>query len=86
MSQISEKRQERIKEDILSEMFEFYPKFEYTETISDRVNRDNEFILRLLKELKDKGFVGEINESRGRKIKRKWQLRKNVYETYKELI
>lgn len=86
MSKISKERQERIKEELLRELFDIFPHFDCTETISEKVNRDNEFILKLLKELKKKGLIGEIQESKGKNIKRKWQMRSKVYGMYKELI
>jgi hypothetical protein len=86
MSRISKEKQDRIKEDILREMFENYPEFEYTESVAEKIIRDNEFTLKLLKEMKRKNLINEIRESSGRKIKRKWQMKKEVYYAYKDLI
>ncbi len=86
MSKISRGKIERIKEEILRVIYEAYPQFKYTYEIADSVLRDDEFILNLLKELKEVGLVSNLEETRGAKIKRKWTLTKITYEKYKELL
>ena len=86
MSKISQERIERIKEEILRNLYESYPEFKYTYEVSDFVLRDDEFTLNLLKELKKVGLVEHLEESKGAKIKRKWSLSNNAYEKYKELL
>jgi len=85
MSRISDKKKDRIKEDIIRELYENYPGFLYTEKISEEINRDNEFILNLLNELMKGKIVNKLNESKGRKVKRKWQLDEKAFDAYKKL-
>ena len=86
MSRISDRKKDRIKEEIIRELYENYPGFLFTEKISENVNRDNEFILGLLNELAKGKVVNALNESKGLKVKRKWQLDENAFDAYKKLI
>lgn len=85
MSNISYQKKEKLKEEILRIIYESYPKFYYTYQIADHLIRDDEFVLNLLKELKEKALVVCLEESSGGNVKRKWGLKKEVYEKYKEL-
>ncbi len=86
MSRISDEKKDRIKEEIVRVFFEQYPRRWWTYDISDEMIRDDEFILKLLKELENKGLVVNTKESKGGKIKRKWGLSKLQYEKFKELF
>ena len=85
MSKISDKKKDRIKEDIIQELYENYPGFLYTENISEKIIRDSEFTLSLLNDLKKGKVVNVLNETKGNKIKRKWQLHENAFDAYKKL-
>ena len=86
MSLISDNKKERIKIDILRFLYDEYPKMFYTYEVADALTRNDEFILGLLVELKDKKTVHWIEETGGGKIKRKWGMSELIHNTYKELL
>lgn len=86
MSLISENKKERIKMDVLRFLYDGYPKMFYTYEVADALLRNDEFILGLLIELRDKKTVHWIEETKGNKIKRKWGMNELIYKTYKELL
>jgi predicted transcriptional regulator len=86
---ISEKKIKRIKEDILSLLYENPAKPLFTSHIAEEMIRDEEFILRLLNELNKEGLIDKIQtNSDGKKFlaRKKWTLKSNVYSQYKQLI
>ena len=86
VSKISLKKEAKIKEETLRLLYDKYPKFNYTNTISYEILRNNEFVLRLLNELMKEGLVSFIEEKGGRGIRKKWCLKNDVFEKYKELL
>ena len=83
---ISNKKKEKIKEQILSYLFLENPKSIYTAHIAQEIARDEEFIKKLLLELKDKGLVLEIKKNKqGLNYKRRarWRLSEQAYNHYK---
>ena len=86
MSKISQEKIERLKEEVLRVLYESYPEFKYTYQVSDSLLRDDEFILDLLKDLERLKLITQIEESKGKNVKRKWGLTKLTYEKYKELL
>lgn len=86
MSKISLKKEAKIKEETLRLLYDKYPEFNYTNTISYEILRNNEFVLRLLNELMKEGLVSFIEEKGGRGIRKKWRLKEGVFEKYKELL
>ena len=86
MSKISQEKIEKLKEEVLRVLYEEYPQFKYTYQVSDIMLRDNEFILTLLNDLKKMNLVINIEESKGKNIKKKWSLTNAAYEKYKELL
>lgn len=89
MSRISKQKQEKIKEEILSILYENSPKALHTNKISNLIIRDEEFTLRLLKELETKNLVRKVNKNtRGGSYlaRKRWGLSKEVYDAYKGLI
>ena len=85
MSNISREKKDKLKEEILRIIYENYPGFLYTYQVAESLIRDDEFVLSLLKELKSNELLTCIEETTGNNIKRKWGLKKEVYEKYKEL-
>ncbi len=89
MSQISKKKVEKIKEEILSVLFESGLRGLFTKQISDEIARNDEFVLKLLQDLEKQNIVKQIkNAKKGtRFIRRKqWTMTDKAYETYKSLI
>ena len=86
MSLISDNKKEKIKMDILRFLYDEYPKMLYTYEVADALTRNDEFILGLLIELRDKKAVHWIEETKGGKIKRKWGMNELIYKTYKGLL
>jgi len=89
MPRISEKKIQRIKEDIISLLYENNIKPLFTSHVAEELARDEEFILRLLKELKDQGIVKQISKnSDGKRYlsRKRWTLKPEVYSKYKQLI
>lgn len=89
MSQISKKKVEKIKEDVLSVLFEAGLRGLFTKQISDEIARNDEFILKLLQDLEKQNVVKQIrNTKKGTQfIRRKqWTMTDQAYETYKKLL
>jgi predicted transcriptional regulator len=88
MPKISEKKINKIKEEILFALFESSMKPLFTSQIAEKIIRDEEFTLRLLKELKKDGLVEEINKNPDGKQysrRKRWLLKPKVYSAYKNL-
>ena len=84
---LSQSKKDKIAEQILSFLYSSFPKQPFTAEISREIARDEEFVKRLLFELKDKGFVTPIRKnSKGISFSRriKWRLTSKVYDLYKE--
>ena len=89
MSKISPQKKEKIKEEILSLLYETSPRSLFTIQIAEEIIRDNEFAKKLLLELKSKSLVEEIKRSKGGStyLKRtKWKLTQEAYSAYKKLV
>jgi len=86
VSKISLEKEARIKEEILRFLYDNYPKFHYTNNISYEVLRNNGFVLRLMSEMMEGGIVHFIEEKGGRGVRKKWGLKNEVFEKYKELL
>jgi hypothetical protein len=88
MPQISDKKLQKIKEHILSILYENHLVPYYTSQIAEEAIRDEEFTLRLLNELKQEGFAKEINKNTEGKTylaRKKWVLNDKIYNQYKDL-
>jgi hypothetical protein len=82
---ISEKKREKISEQILAYLYSINPKPEFTNKIAQEIIRDEEFTKKLLIELKKKDFVIEIkkNPQGIPYLKRsRWKLNPKVYKIY----
>ncbi len=84
---ISEKKREKIFEQILAYLYSINPKPVFTLHIAQEIARDEEFVKKMLFELKKKNFVIEIKKNpKGIPyLKRsRWKLTENIYELYKQ--
>ena len=87
MSKISKEKQEKIMANTLAILYEHSPKALFTADISKVQARDEEFIKRLLLELKSKKLIIEIKKNpKGKEYKRRsrWKLSDAAYRAYKE--
>lgn len=85
MPRISQSKKEKISEQILYHLFRNSPQPQFTSQIAEEIARDEEFILELLKDLKSKNLINEVNKNTLGKnyVRRKrWILSKQVYDAY----
>lgn len=83
---ISNKKREKISEQILALLYSIAPKSLFTSQIASEIARDEEFIKKLLLNLKNKKLVVEIKKNpKGRLYLRRsrWKLSDEAYEVYK---
>ena len=88
MSKISKEKSDKIKESILSYLYEVNPKALFTADIAREILRDEEFTKRLLFELKETSLVKEISKSsKGKEflVRRRWQLSDSAFTAFKKL-
>ncbi|HLD15598.1 MAG TPA: hypothetical protein VJB94_03385 [Candidatus Nanoarchaeia archaeon] len=88
MSVISKQKADKIKENILSYLYEVNPKSLFTVEVAREILRDEEFTKRLLLELKEASLVKEISKSsKGKEllIRRRWQLSDSAFAAFKRL-
>jgi hypothetical protein len=88
MTRLSKKREERIKEDILSVLYENITGLS-TYRIGEEILRDDEFTLRLLEEMRQRGLVKNVTKSingNDFKTKKMWALTREAFEAYKGLL
>ena len=82
---ISEQKKEKISEQILAHLYSINPKSAFTLHIAQEIARDEEFVKKLLLDLKKKGLVIEIkkNPQGIQYIKRsRWKLSDTAYTAY----
>lgn len=85
---ISKEKIEKIQEQIVSLLFQIYPKSLFTSQIAHELARDEEFIKNLLKDLRDKKIVVSIfKNSKGKLYSKRirWRLSNEAYNKYKIL-
>jgi DNA-binding IscR family transcriptional regulator len=83
---LSQDKKNRIIEQILSFLYHSFPQEPFTAEIARETVRDEEFIKRILFELKEKGLVVSIVKNKnGEPFSRRlrWRLSTKVYEVYK---
>jgi len=88
MPQISKKNEEKIKEQILSFLFQNSPRMLFTSDIASNLIRDEEFTKRLLIELGKSNLVIPVKKSNegydyARRIR--WRLSEKAFNAYKTL-
>jgi hypothetical protein len=84
---ISKEKKEKISEQILAYLYLTNPKPLFTFHIAKEIARDEEFVKKLLKEMKKKELVIEINKnSLGKEyLKRsRWKLSEKAYLFYRQ--
>jgi predicted transcriptional regulator with HTH domain len=84
---ISDKKKEKISEQILAFLYSINPKPVFTSYIAEEIARDDELVKQLLYGLKKKGLVLEIRKNpKGKNyVKRlRWMLSDTAYKIYKE--
>jgi len=82
---LSQAKKDKITEQILSFLYHSFPNQPFTAEIAREIARDEEFIKRLLFELKEKEFVIPIRKNKkGESFSRrlKWRLSNKVYDIY----
>lgn len=82
---ISKEKKDKIAEQILSYLYHSFPQQLFTAEIAKELARDEEFIKRILLELKDKKLLVSIRKNKKgihfiRRVK--WQLSSNAYDAY----
>ena len=80
MVKLSKKTTALLKNDILSILYQSSLKPMYTSHIADELRRDNEFVLKLLLELKKENLVQEIRKGKNGNYlaRRKWVIPPDV--------
>ena len=84
---LSQDKKDRITEQILSYLSHSFPKQPFTAEIARELARDEEFIKKLLFDLKEKKLILSIKRnSKGQIFTRriKWRLTNKVYNVYSE--
>ncbi len=82
---ISQQKKDKIVEQILLYLYQVFPKNPFTAEIGREIARDEEFIKRILLELKDKNLVIAIKRNKkGEAFSRRirWKLSNEVYDIY----
>ncbi len=85
MPSISQQKKDKISEQILHYLFSISPESAYTNAIAKEIARDEEFIKKLLIELKSKSLILEIKKSsQGIEYSRRqrWRLSNQAYDVY----
>ena len=83
---ISQIKKNKISEQILSVLYSKFPQPIFTSKIAFEIARDEEFVKKLLIELKDKKLIKEIKKNpKGVEYLRRsrWKMDENVYQKYK---
>ena len=84
--ELSDEKKNKISEQILALLYSIFPKSLFTAHIAREIARDEEFIKKLLLDLKKKNLVIELNKNpKGKQyLKRaRWRLSDISYKIYK---
>ena len=85
---ISDKKKEKISEQILALLYSNNPKLLFTSHIAREIARDEEFMKKLLINLKSKKLIIEIKKNPKGNVylrRSRWKLSDKTYLTYKKL-
>lgn len=88
MSKLSERIIQKIQEDILFTLYQSSPKLLFANNVAEEIGRDNELIIKMLFQLKEKGLVKSINLSNQGKMyvkRQRWTLTDDAYSAYNNL-
>ena len=83
---ISDTKKTKISEQILAFLYSLTPKPEFTSKISAEIARDEEFVKKILSDLKQKNLVIEVKRNpQGEQYARRsrWRLTDAAYNAYK---
>jgi len=83
---LSQEKIDKITEQILFFLYHTFPDQPFTSKIAREIARDEEFVKRLLFDLKEKGLIIPIRKnSKGISFNRRirWRLSSRTYEAYK---
>ncbi|MEX0932634.1 MAG: hypothetical protein WDZ77_00860 [Candidatus Pacearchaeota archaeon] len=86
---ISKEKLEKISEQILATLYSSSPTLLFTSNIAQEVARDEEFVKKLLNELKSKKLVKEVKKNaKGADYSKRtrWTLTEEAYSKYKKII
>lgn len=86
MPKISDKKRERISEQIIHYLYTVSPDPKFTSQISQEIARDEEFTKSILLNLKKKKILIEVNKNKAGtdyKRRQRWLLSNQVYNIYK---
>ena len=89
MSKLSQTKINKIKEEIVSLLYNSNLKPMFTNEVASHLIRDEEFIKKILLKLKKEGLINEVNKSqKGNEYRRwrRWALTNKTYEAYNKLI
>ena len=82
---LSQDKKDRISEQILSFLYHSFPTQPFTAEIARELARDEEFIKKMLFELKEKNLVIPVRKNKQGEIfsrRIKWRISKQVYDVY----
>jgi predicted transcriptional regulator with HTH domain len=82
---LSKYKKDKISEQILFFLYQSFPKQPFTAEIAREIARDEEFIKKILMELKERGLIISIRKNKkGESFTRriKWRLSNKIYELY----
>jgi len=85
MPTISKKKQDKISEQLLHYLYSVSPEPKFTSDIAEEIARDEEFTKTILKDLKAKGLLIEVNKNpQGKDYLRRqrWRLSNETYNIY----
>lgn len=87
MPVISQKKKDKIAEQILHHLFEISPESKFTSDIAQEIARDEEFIKLILQELEKKSLIVLVDKNpKGIKYEKRqrWRLSSQAYDIYKK--
>jgi len=87
MPVISQKKKDKISEQILHHLFEISPSSSFTNKIAETIARDEEFIKSILQDLQKKSLIVLIDKNKeGIKYEKRqrWRLSSQAYDVYKK--
>ncbi|MAG50957.1 hypothetical protein CL621_04970 [archaeon] len=82
---LSQQKKDKIAEQVLSFLYHSFPEQPFTAEIAREIARDEEFIKKILFELKEKNLVVSIRKNKKGEVftrRIKWRLSQKVYDVY----